>query len=105
MGRRVGAEREHRLGGFGRDDRQLDRALRHAGLRLERVEIMADAGDIGRSIDLGDQERVETRLHHSREVVEREPAVERVDAHEERPGAFRLGLDQLATGRGRGFLF
>jgi hypothetical protein len=55
---------------------------------------MADALEISRAIDLGDQERIEARLYDGRKVVERKTRVERIDAHDERPGASRLVLDQ-----------
>ena len=72
----------------------LTAPVRHAGLRFERIEIMADALEIGRAIDLGDHERVEARLHDRREIIEREPGVERIDAHDEHPGPLRVRLDE-----------
>ena len=66
---------------------------------------MADALEIGRAVDLGDQERIEAGLHDRREVVEREASVERIDAHDERPGPFRVGLDQSGDMGAGGRLF
>ena len=102
MRRRVRAEREHRPGGFRRDARQFDRAPRHARLGLERVEGPADALEIGRAVGLRDDERVEARLDDRREVVEREPRVERVDPHEQGPVALRPVVDQLRRERASG---
>ena len=66
---------------------------------------MADALEIGRAVDLRDQQRIEAGLHDRREVVEREPGVERIDAHDERPGPFRLVLDQTGDMGAGGGLF
>src|SRR5689334_13790298 len=66
---------------------------------------MADAIEIGRAVDLRDQQRVEAGLHDRREVVEREPGVERVDAYEEDPGPFRVRGDERGDmGAGGGLL-
>ena len=56
--------------------RQFDCARVHAGLGLERVQIMADALEIGRAVGLRDQERVEAGFDHGAEVIERKPSVE-----------------------------
>jgi hypothetical protein len=58
----------------------------HAGFGLERVEVMADALEIG-AVD----------LDGAREVIEREPGVERIDADDEEPRPLRLIVDRGAT--------
>ena len=73
----------------------LDRADRHAGLRLERVEIMAEARRCPpRRSPSGTSDAVEPRLHDGGEIVERQAGVERVDADEERPVARRRVVEK-----------
>jgi hypothetical protein len=59
-------------------------AGRHAGFGLERVEVMANALVIGRAVE----------LDGGREVIEREPGVERIDADNEEPRPLRLIVDR-----------
>ena len=84
---RVGVKGEHRLCRLGGDDRDLDRADRHTGLRLEGVEIVAEADDVLRAVRFRNEDAVESRLHHGGEIVEGQARVERIDAHEEGPVA------------------
>ena len=45
-------------------------------------------------LTFGDHERVEARLHDRREIIEREPGVERIDAYGEQPVPLRRILDE-----------
>ena len=54
------------------------------------------------AVDLRDQDAVEAGPDNRREVVERQPAAERIDAHQERPVARRAAqqvLDHIAGER------
>ena len=73
MGGRVSRKREHRRGRLGGDDRKLHHAGRHAGLVFERVEVMADAHEVGAAASLGDHHGVETGFHDVGEIGQRQP--------------------------------
>ena len=66
---------------------------------------MADALEVGGAFRLRQHDSVETRLDDRGEVVEREPGIERVNAHEERPRPRARAVEQRGDMRARpGFL-
>jgi hypothetical protein len=95
MRRSIAAEREHRLRRLRRHDHEFDSSLRHAGFRLERIKIVADPRDIGRTVRFWNHDGIDARAHDSDKIVNRKASVERVDPHEKPPVALVAPVDEF----------
>ena len=60
---------------------------RHAVGHFQHIDIMRDQLDILDAIDLRDQDAVETRTNDRRQILKRQPGVERIGPHQKRPVA------------------
>ena len=95
MRRSIGAEREHRLRRLRRHDHEFDGSLQHAGLRLERVEIVTNPLDVGRPVRFRNHDGIDARPHDSDKIVDRKAGIERVDPHKKSPVALVAPVDEL----------
>src|SRR6516225_8560260 len=81
----IAAEADHRGGRFRRHHQQLELARGNAGGNLERVEIVRDEIDNPDAVDFRDQNAVEARANHGRQIFQGKPRAERIDPDQERP--------------------
>ena len=87
MALRVASKGEHGGRRFGRDDRNADGTRCDAGPHLERIEIMADLGDVGERVGFRHHDGVEARPDDSGQIRKCQSGIERIDAHHEPPRA------------------
>ena len=60
-------------------------ARRNASGNLEHIDIVRDQIDILDAVHLGNQNAIEARANHGRQIFEREPGAQRIDPDQERP--------------------
>ena len=82
---RIAVETDHGGRRFGRDDQELDVAGRDTRGDLQHIDIMRDEIDILDTVHLGNQNAVEARTNHRRQIFQRKSGAKRIDPDQERP--------------------